>query len=87
MSLSLCCYIHLLQRFGFEIRNNNVIICCSTHIGYVLQPGGNSGDGPLLLSSKSYFAIILAVTSPLKMKTILERMHLNLAVVRLWLHS
>lgn len=64
------------------MRNNNFIICSSVHIGYMLQLGGNSGGGPLLR-----FAIILAVTFPLKMKTILERMHLRLAVVRLWLHS
>lgn len=87
MSLFLCCYVHLLQRLDFEIRNKNFIICCSTHIGYVLRPGENSGDGPLLLSSKLYFAIVLAVISPLKMKTTLERMHLSLVVVRLWLHS
>lgn len=34
-----------------------------------------------------YFAIILAAASPLKMKTILERMRLSLAVVRLWQYS
>lgn len=53
----------------------------------MLRHGGNSGDGPLLLSSKLYFAITLVVASPLKMKTILERMHLSLAVVRLWWYS
>ena len=87
MSLSLYSSIHILQICDFEIRNNNFIICSSIHIGYMLRLGGNSGDGPLSLSSKLYFAIILAVTSPLKMKTILERMRLSLAVVRLWLHS
>lgn len=85
MSLSLCSSVHLLQRFDFETRNK-FIICCSTHKGYMLQHGGNSGDGPLS-TAKLYFAIIQAVTCPLKMQTTLERIHLSLAVVRLCLHS
>lgn len=81
MSLSLCSSIHLLQRSDFEIRNK-FIVCCSTHIGYMLRHGGDSGEGPLS-TAKLYFAIIQSVTCPLKMKTALERMHLSLAVVRL----